>query len=183
MAKIMLRGVNFSCSLIVLSMLATTFAIFNATKQLPPRNNLPPWAVGQKIWPQVTLIVIATVSLLMSIAIFYAYWRGGHRRAEKVAVYYTTFAIAFFIFSNVMWLIGAGILNQSKANGQGKDMWGWACKDNKRRTLFEEDVHYALVCRLQVSNIDFACYTAFQKYYVLDVDADADADGADRTGP
>jgi len=134
-------------------MLAATFTIFNATKHLPPRNNLPPWAVNQKIWPQVTLLAIAAISLIMSIVIFYAYWRGGHRRAEKVAVYYTTFAIAFFVLSIIMWLIGAGILNQSKANGQGKDIWGWSCKDNKRRTLFEQEVHYTLVCRLQVRNL------------------------------
>jgi hypothetical protein len=29
-------------------------------------------------------------------------------------------------------------------------MWGWACKDNKRRELFKDDVSYELVCRLQV---------------------------------
>ena len=98
----LLRGVNFSCSLIVLSMLSATFSIFNATKQLPPRNGLPPWAQGAPIWPQVTLISIAAVSLFFSIVIFYAYFRSGHKRAEKVAVYYTTFAIAFFVFSIVM---------------------------------------------------------------------------------
>ena len=78
-------------------MLSATFSIFNATKQLPPRNGLPPWAQGAPIWPQVTLISIAAVSLFFSIVIFYAYFRSGHKRAEKVAVYYTTFAIAFFV--------------------------------------------------------------------------------------
>ncbi|SLM38883.1 hypothetical protein LPUS_09258 [Lasallia pustulata] len=149
MAKMVLRGTNFSCSLIVLSMLSATFSIFNATKHLPPRNNLPVWAMGQKKWPQITLLCIACVSLAMSIAIFYAYWRGGHRRAEKAAIYYTVFAVGFFTFSTVMWALGAAILHGSKANGHGQDMWGWACNDNKRRTLFQEDVHYALVCRLQ----------------------------------
>jgi hypothetical protein len=144
-----LRGVNFACSLIVLSMLATVFSIFNATKHLPARNNLPPWAAGTKTWPQITLLVIACISLGMSIIIIAAYFRGGHKRAEKVAVYYTTFAVAFFIFSIIMWGIGAGILNQSKANGNGQDLWGWSCKDNKRRALFADDVSYALVCRLQ----------------------------------
>lgn len=86
----------------------------------------------------------------MSIFIIYAYWKGGHRRAEKAAVYYTVFAIGFFIFSIVMWAIGAAILNESKKNGDSKDMWGWSCKDGKRKTLFESDVDYELVCRLQV---------------------------------
>jgi hypothetical protein len=36
--------------------------------------------------------------------VFWNYWRGGHKRAEKVAVYYTLFAVAFFIFSTVMWV-------------------------------------------------------------------------------
>ncbi|OCK83906.1 hypothetical protein K432DRAFT_321295 [Lepidopterella palustris CBS 459.81] len=148
-AKIFLRGINFACSLIVLSMLATVFSIFNATKSLPPRNNLPPWAKGTSTWPQITVLVISCISLFMSIVVLAAYTRGGHRRAEKVAAYYTVFTVAFFIFSIAMWAIGAGILNQSKSQGQGKDLWGWSCKDNKRKQLFEQDVSYSLICRLQ----------------------------------
>ncbi|KAF2683525.1 hypothetical protein K458DRAFT_443596 [Lentithecium fluviatile CBS 122367] len=148
-AKIFLRGINFACSLIVLSMLATAFAIFNATKNLAPRNNLPAWAANTRIWPQVLLLSIACISLVMCIVILIAYSRGGHHRAEKVAAYYTVFAVGFFVFSIVMWAVGAAVLNQSKAQGKGKDMWGWSCVDNKRRHLFEDDVSYALVCRLQ----------------------------------
>jgi uncharacterized membrane protein (DUF485 family) len=150
-AKIFLRGINFACSLIVLSMIATAFAIFNATKTLAPRNNLPAWAENTKIWPQVLLLSIACISLVMSIVVMIAYFRGGHNRAEKVAAYYTVFAVGFFIFSIVMWAIGAAAFNQSKAQNNNKDMWGWSCVDNKRRHLFEDDVAYALVCRLQVS--------------------------------
>ncbi|KAF2707146.1 hypothetical protein K504DRAFT_383990 [Pleomassaria siparia CBS 279.74] len=148
-AKIFLRGINFACSLIVLSMLATAFSVFNATRHLPMRNGLPAWNANTAIWPQVTLLVIACVSLVMSIIVMIAYSRGGHKRAEKVAAYYTVFAVGFFIFSIIMWAVGAGIFNQSKANGQNKDMWGWSCVDNKRRQLFENDVSYALLCRLQ----------------------------------
>ena len=149
MAKMMLRGVNFSCSLIVLSMLSTTFNIFNATKALPTRGSLPAWAPNQSIWPQVTLLVIACLSLVASIFIFYAYYKGGHLRAEKAAVYYTAFAVMFFVFSIVMWGVGMGVLQGSRANGQGKDMWGWACVNNTRKTLFQNEVDYALICRLQ----------------------------------
>lgn len=149
MAKMVLRGVNFSCSLIVLSMLSTTFSIFNATRALPPRSGLPAWAHGTTTWPQITVLAISCVSLAFSIFIFYAYWRGGHKRAEKTAVYYTVFAVFFFAFSIIMWAVGAGILHGSKANGKGQDMWGWACKDNRRRQIFQDDVSYALVCRLQ----------------------------------
>jgi hypothetical protein len=152
-AKIFLRGINFACSLIVLSMLATAFAIFNATKSLAPRNNLPAWAANTRIWPQVLLLSIACLSLVMSIGVLIAYSRGGHRRAEKVAAYYTVFAVGFFVFSIIMWAVGAAVLNQSKSQGKGKDMWGWSCVDNKRRHLFEDDVSYALVCRLQVSTL------------------------------
>ncbi|KAI9808238.1 MAG: hypothetical protein M1825_004695 [Sarcosagium campestre] len=148
MAKMVLRGVNFSCSLIVLSMLAATFTIFNATKSLPPRNGLPAWASGQKPWPQIVLLSIAGVSLFLSIIVFYAYWKGGHRRAEKVTVYYTVFAVCFFAASIIMWAVGAGVLNGSKQNGNGQDVWGWSCKDNQRKKIFENDVSYDLVCRL-----------------------------------
>lgn len=149
-AKFFLRGVNFSCSLIVLSMLSTTFSIFNATRSIPPRNNLPPWAEGTNPWPQIALLCISCVSLAMCMLIFWGYQRGGHRRAEKVAVYYTSFAVLFFVFSIVMWGVGAAVLNQSRVNGNGQDIWGWSCKDNTRRALFQEEVQYALICRLQV---------------------------------
>ena len=86
MAKMVLRGVNFSCSLIVLSMVSTTFMIFNATKHLPPRNNLPAWSAKSNPWPQIVVLSIAAVSLLFSVIVIEAYCSGGHRRAEKVAV-------------------------------------------------------------------------------------------------
>jgi hypothetical protein len=146
-----LRGVNFSCSLIVLAMLSTTFSIFNATHALPTRNNLPPWAVGTKTWPQIVVLVTSSISLALCLVVFWNYWRGGHKRAEKVAVYYTLFAVAFFIFSTIMWGIAAGILQGSKNNGKGKDIWGWSCLDNKRSELFQDKINYALVCRMQVS--------------------------------
>jgi len=149
MAKFVLRGVNFSCSLIVLSMLSMTFSIFNATRALPARNNLPAWADGTKTWPQKVVLATSCVSLALCLLVFWNYWRGGHRRAEKVAVYYTLFAVAFFIFSTIMWGIAAGILQGARNNGNNKDIWGWSCVDNKRRQLFSEKVNYALVCRMQ----------------------------------
>ncbi|KAL8781144.1 MAG: hypothetical protein Q9213_006144 [Squamulea squamosa] len=149
MAKMCLRGVNFSCSLIVVAMLSATFTIFNATKNLDSRTKMTPWAPKQQIWPQITLLCIASVSLAMAVGILYAYWRGGHRRAEKAAVYYTVFAIGFFMFSIIIWAVGAAILNEQKRHGNAKDMWGWACKDGKRKEVFGQDVDYGLVCRMQ----------------------------------
>jgi len=130
-------------------MLSTTFSIFNATKSIPPRNNLPVWATGNNPWPQILVLVISCISLAFSMAVFYAYWRGGHKRAQKTAVYYTIFAVGFFMFSTVMWLVGAGVLHGSKANSNDQDIWGWSCKNNKRKELFQNEVHYALICRLQ----------------------------------
>ena len=143
MAKFLLRMTNFSCSLIVLSMLATTFTIFNSTKSIPPRNNLPPWAIGTNPWPQITLLVISCVSLFGSIIVFYAYARGGHHRAQKMAVYYSIFAISYFVFSIVMWGVGAGLLQNAKNNSKGQDIWGWSCKDNTRKEIFNQEVSYS----------------------------------------
>lgn len=130
-------------------MLTSTFAIFNATKAIPPRNNLPPWAENQKTWPQITLLVIACVSLFMCSVMLFNYWRGGHNRAEKTAVYYTVFSVGTFMFSLVMWAIGGAVLQTSRNNGQNKDMWGWSCVDNERKSLFDNEVNYNLICRLQ----------------------------------
>jgi len=150
MVKMLLRGVNFSCSLIVLALVATTLHVFMATKHLPTKNNLPPWATGTQTWPQYVVLATACISLAFCLMVFWSYYRGGHRRAEKTAVYYTIFAVGFFIFSIVMWAVAAGILQGAKSNSGNQDIWGWSCVDNKRRQLFGEQVDYALVCRIQV---------------------------------
>ncbi|KAM7222134.1 hypothetical protein V8F06_002406 [Rhypophila decipiens] len=149
MAKFALRGVNFSCSLIILAMISASFAIFNATRALAPMNGLPAWADNTNSWPQKVVLACAGVSLLICIGVFVGYCRGGHHRAEKVGVYYTLFAVGWFIFSMAMWVAAAAILQSSKNNNGNKDMWGWACVENKRSELFGEKVDYALVCRLQ----------------------------------
>jgi len=149
MVKFMLRGVNFSCSLIVLAMISTTLHIFFVTKELPAENSLPPWATGTQTWPQYVVLATSSVSLFLCVIVFIAYCRGGHRRAEKTAVYYTIFAVGFFIFSIIMWGFAAGILQGAKNNSNNQDIWGWSCVDNKRRQLFTDKVDYALVCRLQ----------------------------------
>ena len=148
-----LRMTNFSCSLIVLAMLSTTFTIFNATKHLPPRNaggtSLPPWANQTVKWPAILMLVVACISLFMAVLVFWGYYRGGHRRAEKAAVYYTFFSVGFFTFSIVMWAVSAAALQNGHNNSGGNDLWGWSCKDNVRKQVFKNDVNYELVCRLQ----------------------------------
>ncbi|PSE33093.1 hypothetical protein C7G84_19330, partial [Acinetobacter baumannii] len=149
LAKFALRGVNFSCSLIVLSLLSSSFAIFNATKALPAQNGLPAWASNTNSWPQKVVLAASCVSLAICVLVFVGYCRGGHHRAEKVGVYYTLFAVGWFIFSMVMWVVAAGVLQYSKSNSNNQDMWGWDCVQNHRSELFQDKVDYALVCRLQ----------------------------------
>lgn len=152
MAKFALRGVNFSCSLIVLAMLTSTFSIFNATKTLTAKNGLPAWAEGTNIVPQILTLASACLSLFICLLIFFGYLRGGHKRAEKVGVYYTLFAVGWFIFSMAIWLASIIILQHAKNSSDNKDLWGWSCNNNLRHQLFQNDVDYALVCRLQVSS-------------------------------
>ncbi|KAK4105573.1 hypothetical protein N658DRAFT_512992 [Parathielavia hyrcaniae] len=149
MAKFALRGVNFSCSLIIMAMISTSFAIFNATKALPALSGLPTWASNTNAWPQMVVLGCACVSLLICVGVFIGYCRGGHRRAEKVGVYYTLFAVGWFIFSLAMWAAAAAIMQTSRANSNNQDMWGWACVQNRRSQIQGEHVDYALICRLQ----------------------------------
>jgi hypothetical protein len=120
MAKFALRGVSFSCSLIILSMLSSSFAIFNSTKILAPQNSgntsLPAWAPNTDTWPQKLVLAMACVSLAACILVFVAYCRGGHRRAEKVATYYTLFAIGWFVFSMILWAVTAALFQNSRNN-------------------------------------------------------------------
>lgn len=150
MAKFALRGVNFSCSLIVLCMLTSTFSIFNATKNLTAKNGLPAWAENTNVIPQILTLASSCLSLFICILVFIGYIRGGHRRAEKVGVYYTLFAVGWFMVSMGIWVASIIILQHAKNNSDDKDMWGWSCKNNLRHQLFQNDVDYALVCRLQV---------------------------------
>lgn len=148
-AKVFLRFVNFGCSLIVLSLLAVTLTVFNATRNIPTRNNLPAWAEGTNPWAQYLLLSMACVSLFACVLVFWAYWKGGHKGAEKKAVYYTTFSIVFFVFSLIMWIVGAAIYQHSKSEGNKKDLWGWSCAKNNREEIYSSTVDYALLCRLQ----------------------------------
>lgn len=49
-----------------------------------------------------------------------------------------------------MWLAGLLILHLSRQNGDGKDIWGWACKNGVRKEIFKDQVAYDVVCRMQV---------------------------------
>ncbi|KAK4091344.1 hypothetical protein Purlil1_4358 [Purpureocillium lilacinum] len=151
MAKFALRGVGFSCSLIILSMLSASFAIFNSTKALAAQSSMPPWApnTDKTSWPQKLTLAMACFSLFICILVFLAYCRGGHKRAEKVNTYYTMFAIGWFIISMLLWVITAVVVQHARDSGNNKDMWGWACVDNTRSDVFAEKVDYQLVCRLQ----------------------------------
>lgn len=151
MAKFALRGVSFSCSTIILAMLSSSFAIFHATKSLPAQNGLPAWATGTSTWPQILVLAVSCTNLLICILIFIGYCRGGHHRAEKVGVYYTLFAVGWFIVSVILWAAAAGVLQFTRNNSDNKDLWGWACVQNHRSDLFSQKVDYELVCRLQVS--------------------------------
>lgn len=96
------------------------------------------------------LLAMACVSLFACLLVFYAYWKGGHHRAEKAAIYYTVFSIFFFLFSLIMWVVGAAIYQHSKSTGNSKDMWGWSCAQNTREEIYHDVIDYALLCRLQV---------------------------------
>ena len=137
-------------STVVLALVASTFYIFHASRHLKPRNGLPPWANKTPQWPQITILVIACISLILSLFIMYSYWKGGHNRAEKIALHATIFAGAVFIFTIAMWSAGIGIMQISRSSNDDKDLWGWACKDNTRRKLFQDTINYTLVCRQQV---------------------------------
>ncbi|RFU79113.1 hyphal anastamosis-8 [Trichoderma arundinaceum] len=149
MAKFALRSVHFSCSLIILAMLSSSFAIFNATKHLPQQSKMPSWANGTDPWAQKLVLAMACLSLAISVLVFVAYCRGGHRRAEKVGTYYTMFAIGWFIVSLILWVLAAAVFSNSKNTGNNKDMWGWSCVQNTRAEVFSDKVKYSLVCRLQ----------------------------------
>ncbi|KAM0252313.1 hypothetical protein ACHAQJ_007806 [Trichoderma viride] len=149
MAKFALRSVHFSCSLIILAMLSSSFAIFNATKNLPSQSAMPSWANGTDPWAQKLVLAMACLSLAISVLVFVAYCRGGHRRAEKVGTYYTLFAIGWFIVSLILWVLAAAVFSNSKNTGNNKDMWGWSCVQNTRSLVFSDKVKYGLICRLQ----------------------------------
>ncbi|KAJ5902367.1 hypothetical protein N7495_002895 [Penicillium taxi] len=149
LAKLFLRFINFGCSLIVLSMLAVTLTVFETTKHLPHRNSLPAWAEGTNPWAQYMMLGISACSLFACIIVFYGYYRGGHHRAEKAAIYYTIIAVVWFFVSLIMWLVAAGIYQHQKATGDKKDMWGWSCAQNTREQVYSNVIDYALLCRLQ----------------------------------
>ncbi|KAJ5806229.1 uncharacterized protein N7503_003831 [Penicillium pulvis] len=149
LAKIFLRFINFGCSLIVLAMLAVTLRTFMATRNLPERNSAFAWNVGTNPWAQWLMLGLACFSLFACMIVFWGYFKGGHKRAEKLAIYYSTISVIYFTFSFVMWIVSAAIYEHSKATGDSKDLWGWACAQNTREQIYSDVIDYALLCRLQ----------------------------------
>ncbi|KAF8247474.1 hypothetical protein K440DRAFT_298863 [Wilcoxina mikolae CBS 423.85] len=149
LAKVVLRSINCACSMVVLALVSSTFAIFNATRNLAPRNKFRPWSASTPTWPQIAILVISCISLFLSLCIMFSYWKGGHNRAERIALHATIFAGAVFIFTIAMWSAGIGIMQASRSGNDDQDLWGWACKDNIRRKLFQDSINYTLVCRQQ----------------------------------
>jgi hypothetical protein len=96
---------------------------------------------------------VACLSLAACLFVFWGYYKGGHKRAEKVAVYYSVFSVCSFAFSLIIWVVAAAVYQNSKSTGNGQDLWGWSCKKNTREQYFHNDIDYALLCRLQVSRL------------------------------
>lgn len=146
LGKVVFRTLSCACSIVVLGLVSATFAVFFSTRHLAQRNNLPPWDANTPKWPQITILVIAIISLILSLYIMFSYWRGGHSRAERIAMHATIFTAAAFIFSLTIWSVGYGIMKGSKDHNNNKDIWGWSCKDNTRKSLFQDSINYNLVC-------------------------------------
>ena len=149
LAKVVLRSINCACSLVVLALVASTFAIFYATRHMAKRNDAQPWATDTPQWPQIVTLVVACISLCLGLFIMYSYWRGGHNLAEKAALRATVIAGALFLLTVIMWASIIGIMQAARGSNDGKDIWGWACNDNTRRKLFQDSIDYTLVCRQQ----------------------------------
>ncbi|KKK12371.1 hypothetical protein P175DRAFT_0533594 [Aspergillus ochraceoroseus IBT 24754] len=148
-AKIFLRFISFGCSIIVLAILCTTLTIFHTTRSLPSRSGLTPWSTNTNPWPQYMTLGVACLSLLTCLVVFWTWRKRGHKRAEKVATYYTIFSVGFFIFSLILWIVAVVVYQNAKTIGNGQDIWGWSCKNNKREKVYSNDIDYALLCRLQ----------------------------------
>lgn len=66
---------------------------------------MPSWANGTDPWAQKLVLAMACLSLAISVAVFIAYCRGGHRRAEKVGTYYTMFAIGWVSYQDFLGFV------------------------------------------------------------------------------
>lgn len=134
-------------------MLSTSLTIFRTTQDLPPRyvgnTKLNPWAPDQKIWPQLVVLVISCISLLITIIVLYLTFRRGRRRSRKADNYYNLYAVGTWIFSMIMWILGATFLQHTRLVGKGQDFWGWSCVQNTRSAVYSQDIKYSLICRLQ----------------------------------
>ncbi|CAK7238183.1 hypothetical protein SEUCBS140593_010409 [Sporothrix eucalyptigena] len=148
-AKFALRGVKLTCSLIVLSMMTASLALFHATRSLSALNGFPPWAANTKTWPQKIVLAAACLSVAVSLLLFLGYCRRGHPWVKKLGAYERLFAIGWFLVNTTLWGLAAGVLQSTHADGHGQDLWGWSCANNERAQLFSQKINYALVCRLQ----------------------------------
>ncbi|KAI7909506.1 hypothetical protein M9X92_011599 [Pyricularia oryzae] len=131
MAKFRLRGVSFSCSLIVVAVMFTVLTMFDAAKVHQGASH------AQQHARLILILTVSCLSVVICMFIFWPYCRGGYRKVEKVAVYHTLLTIGGFIVRI----------------GLDSDCCFFPTSAQQQRQqghTFEDDVDYSLLCRLQV---------------------------------
>lgn len=154
--KFTARLLAFSCSGVVIGLSATAFHIFLRTKDKPPIQGFAPWPEHTILWPPILVLTVATLSMITSTAIMAAYFFGGHKKAERIAITSTIVTALAWVAGICIWATSGGAMQSAKSRSRGMDFWGWACsKNNQRYEIWNDWVDYDLVCELQ--NWNFIC--------------------------
>ncbi|KAJ5472061.1 hypothetical protein N7539_008630 [Penicillium diatomitis] len=92
---------------------------------------------------------LPSFSLSTCLTVFWGYWKGAHRQAEKITIYDTIFSIGFFAFHFIMWIIATSIDPNNKVTSNGEDIWDWFCTANTWKQLLSHTISCTRLCRLQ----------------------------------
>jgi hypothetical protein len=141
---------------VVIGLSATAFHIFLRTKDKPPIQGFAPWPEHTILWPPILVLTVATLSMITSTAIMAAYFFGGHKKAERIAITSTIVTALAWVAGICIWATSGGAMQSAKSRSRGMDFWGWACsKNNQRYEIWNDWVDYDLVCELQVCLRDY----------------------------
>jgi hypothetical protein len=99
--------------------------------------------------PQAILLAVSSISLALSLSIVWAYFQGGHTRAERCAGWRSVTGCGLIVLNVVGWALGGGFFLFSDKHMKQGSLWSATCYPSKNEKEIN-GVDMGILCRLQV---------------------------------
>jgi len=173
--RIIIRILEFACSVVVVSLMIANLAVFYNTVGTIS-NGVRLWPEKSKLWPTYVTLGVAALSTVLSTATLLAYF-WGTKYANRWNMARTTLTVVTIIFSIILWLIAVyGLQSTSSFEGVGsQSLWSSTCDStDQQHELFGHVINLNQLCLMQewgficaTISIGLEILTAISYIYVI----------------